>query len=99
MSTSQIPAEPGVFAPPPAASASRPGFVESAPRPTDAQIRAIARRIARAVRRPPPDDQSTWLLARAQELAPEDEDRVEAALAALRAGRRRPARATDPAFR
>jgi hypothetical protein len=99
MSTSQIPAEPGVFAPPPAASLSLPGSVEAAPRPTDAEIRAVARRIARAVRRPPPDDQSSWLLAKAQEFAPEDEARVEAALEALRAGRRRPARATGPAFR
>ena len=89
MSTSQTPVEPGVLSPPPAASLSLPGFVEAAPRPTDAQIRAIARRIARAVRRPPPDDQSTWLLAKAQELAPDDEDRVEAALDALRAESRR----------
>jgi hypothetical protein len=90
-----------VFAPlsPPAAPPHAPQEPEAAPRPTDAEIRALAWRIVRAVRRPPPDDQSRWLLSKSQELAPDDEAGVEAALAALRAGRCRPARPTGPAFR
>jgi hypothetical protein len=87
MSTSHVPAQPRVFAPlsstvPP--THRKPG---ATPRPTDAEVRFIARRIARGVRRPPPDDQSRWLLSKARELAPEDEDRVEAALEERRAGR------------
>jgi hypothetical protein len=87
MSISEHPAAPGLFASPPATSTHAQPVPAVAPRLTDAAIRALARRIARAVRRPPPDDHSTWLLAAAQELAPADEARVEAALAALRAGR------------
>lgn len=50
------------------------------PRPSDAGIDDIAGEIARAVPRPPPDDQSTWILSRAAELPHEDEERVMRAL-------------------
>ena len=53
--------------------------------PSDASILEIARQIQHAIRRPPPGDHTTWILAVAAELASTDEDRVIAALACLAA--------------
>jgi hypothetical protein len=58
------------------------------PRPTDAEVREIAAAIARAVRRPPPDDPRDNICSVMHELPPEDEDRVIAAFATLRGDRR-----------
>ena len=48
---------------------------------SDVAIDEIAEQIARALPLPPPEDQSTWILSSAAELPPEDEARVERALA------------------
>jgi hypothetical protein len=58
------------------------------PPPTDAEVRQIAAAIVRALRRPPPDDPRDNICSVINELPPEDEDRVIAALAALWADRR-----------
>jgi DNA-binding response OmpR family regulator len=50
---------------------------------TDEEVRAMARRILKAVRRPPNPNPRDGVLSPYSELAPEDEARVEAALAAL----------------
>ena len=50
------------------------------PRPSDAAIADIATQVARAVPLPPPDDQTTWILAQRAELPGEDEGRVIRAL-------------------
>jgi hypothetical protein len=52
---------------------------------TDHEIRAIAVRIRRAMADPMPGDPEDDILSQRHELSPEDEDRVEAALVALRA--------------
>ena len=60
---------------------------------SDATIRAVARRIARAVRQPPRDSPADDILLPRHELAPADENRVIAALAGLardRGKRRQP---------
>ena len=54
------------------------------PRLSDAVIDEIAAEIALALPLPPPDDQSTWILASAAELPAEDEERVVRALARRR---------------
>jgi hypothetical protein len=46
-------------------------------------ILALALQVRDAIRRPPPDDHTTWILSAATELAPADEDRVIAALTRL----------------
>jgi hypothetical protein len=74
---------------PPAPSSHAGAGTASAPRLSDAAIRAIARGVARALSLPPPDDQSTWILSAAAELAPSEEDRVIAALGGARCARRR----------
>lgn len=52
----------------------------------DAEIRRIAAAVSRAMgRRRPPDDPRRDVLSPAHELPPADEDRVAAALAAIRA--------------
>ncbi len=51
---------------------------------SDAAILDIARQVRDAIRRPPPDDHTTWILSAAAALAPADEDRVIAALTRLR---------------
>jgi hypothetical protein len=58
------------------------------PRLSDAAIAEIAAEIVWAVPLPPPDDQSTWILASAAELPGEDEERVVRALARRRTDER-----------
>ena len=53
---------------------------------TDEEILDIARRVAEAVARAPEGDPRLDILAKQHELPPEDEGRVIAALAKLRAG-------------
>ena len=79
----------------PARCSPRPARMESqragspepgAPRPSDAEIRAIAAQLAGEHGRLPPASPGSQLSAQAHELAPADEERVEAAVVALVAG-------------
>jgi hypothetical protein len=55
----------------------------ASPRPTDADVRAIAEQLVREVRRPPAASPGAQLSASRHELAPADEERVDDALVAL----------------
>lgn len=55
------------------------------PSPSDAEIVAVARRIVREAACSPADAAGDQIIAAQHELASEDEDRVEAAVVALRA--------------
>ena len=63
----------------------RPAQGPGGERLTGEEIMGIARRIARALTRPPEGDPRQDILSQTHELPPEDEARVEAALVTLRA--------------
>lgn len=53
------------------------------PRPSDAEVRAIAAQLVRELRKPPADNPGDRLMAQRHELAPADEEGVDAAVADL----------------
>jgi hypothetical protein len=56
------------------------------PRPSDVEIRAIAEQLVRELGEPPAANPGDRLMAQRHELAPADEERVDAAVVALLAG-------------
>jgi hypothetical protein len=56
------------------------------PRPSDAEVRAIAEQLARELGEPPAANPGDRLIAQRHELAPADEERLDAAVVALLAG-------------
>jgi len=53
------------------------------PRPSDAEVRAIAAQLVRELSEPPAANPGDRLMAQRHELAPADEERLDAAVAAL----------------